>query len=482
MKKVTHLSLLLMTIISLFSNQQVQAQGLLSRGEYINQLSLSFGSDQKLEAGKQYMNDFESVLSELASSGSSLTDAHIIEIIYRLAEGYPGGIDHSTEMSLTVYAGNYMANYSSQDESTKVSETDSTPYQNWIGDYKSSDAVASITLENVTIPASEYNQRTEEHFVWYLSNKVSVSESFKPDPTHHLTIKSDGSVHHQGTEGFGYEDYHYQDTVGAMIRLGTNRYFFYNDINHSYDLVWFQQVESDSIDDIVFNVDLTRFDKVFDETESQSSTYQSAVQLHQAFEAYNWISSPEALEAYGDFSYVIENASFGNLGTDTKTGEVKAMVNREIYTLSDNIPVDHRNNQILSYPYYRPNGSGAFMQVSYPIYDLFAMGATLIFYEVTPDMFKPIDYDFYQYNSVNEFVNINPNIIAVSQYWGSPRDIYQLAIPTLNPSTGVQEVSFIIYDNSQIFHYQSIPYSTYKDMPAKANYQNYNHYYMKYKN
>lgn len=87
-----------------------------------------------------------------------------------------------------------------------------------------------------------------------------------------------------------------------MIRLGTNRYFFYNDINHSYDLVWFQQVDSELIDDIMFNVDLTRFDKVFDEPESQSSTYQSAVQLHQAFEAYNWIRSPEVLEAYGDFS------------------------------------------------------------------------------------------------------------------------------------------------------------------------------------
>lgn len=128
------------------------------------------------------MNDFEIVLSELASSGYSLTDAQIIEIIYRLAEGYPEGIDHSTEMSLTVYAGNYMTNYSSQAESTKVSETDSTPSQNWIGDYKSSDAVASITLENVTISASEYNQRTEEHFVLYLSNKVSVSETFKPTP------------------------------------------------------------------------------------------------------------------------------------------------------------------------------------------------------------------------------------------------------------------------------------------------------------
>lgn len=135
MKKVTHLSLLLMTIISLFSNQPVQAQRLLSRGEYINQLSLSFGSDQKLEAGRQYMNDFETVLSVLASSGYSLTDAQIIEIIYRLAEGYPGGIDHSTEMSLTVYAGDYMANYSSQAENTQVSETDSTSYQNWIGDY-----------------------------------------------------------------------------------------------------------------------------------------------------------------------------------------------------------------------------------------------------------------------------------------------------------------------------------------------------------
>lgn len=122
------------------------------------------------------------------------------------------------------------------------------------------------------------------------------------------------------------------------------------------------------------------------------------------------------------------------------------------------------------------------MQVSYPIYDLFVMGATLIFYEVTPDLFKPIDYDSYQSDSVSEFVNINPNIIAVSQYWGSPKDIYQLAIPTLNPSTGVQEVSFILYDNSRIFHYQSIPYSTYKDMPAKANFQNYNDYYMKYKN
>ena len=110
-----------------------------------------------------------------------------------------------------------------------------------------------------------------------------------------------------------------------MIRLGSNRYFFYNDINHSYDLIWFKQVESNSIDEIVFNVDLTRFDKIFDETESQSSTYQSAVQLHQAFEAYNWISSPEALEAYGDFSDVIENASFGNLDTDSKTDEVKAI-------------------------------------------------------------------------------------------------------------------------------------------------------------
>lgn len=120
------------------------------------------------------MNDFETVLSELASSGYSLTDAQIIEIIYRLAEGYPGGIDHSTEMSLAVYAGNYMANYSSKAENTKVSETDSTPYQNWIGDYKSSDAGASITLEVVIAFLNEIRIKRFNHLNTFMFRHFSL--------------------------------------------------------------------------------------------------------------------------------------------------------------------------------------------------------------------------------------------------------------------------------------------------------------------
>src|SRR5699024_5172591 len=122
-----------------------------------------------------------------------------------------------------------------------------------------------------------------------------------------------------------------------------------------------------------------------------------------------------------DFRYVVENASFGNIGgEDTKYEELQTMIDRSDYTVSEQLNLDHRNNYIISYPYYRPNWTDPFMQVSYPIYDIYAMGATLIFYEVSPEMFKPINHDFYQYNSVSQFVDLNPNIIAVSQFWGTP--------------------------------------------------------------
>ncbi len=481
MKKIIYLGMLLMLFTNLTNYQPIHAQGLSSREEFVNHLSLSLGDTQTLGTGNQYMNDFDAFLSESATSGIILTDVQIRDTIYRLSESYPGWIDHATEMHLTSYARSFTANISNQNDHTLTTDAYSLPNQKWIGDYQSTHAVASISLENVTIPISEYNQKNEEQFVWFLSNKVSSAESFRPDSSHQLTFRSDGSVHHQGTEGFGYEDYYYQGTIGEMVKLGTSRYFFYNDHYNAYDLVRFNQVESHSEEELVFNVDLTRFYKVTEENSTQSSSYSNVTQLHQAFEAYNWITSPEALEAYKDFNYVVENASFGNGSTGTKTEEVKTMVNRPEFTESEHIPLDNRINYILSYPYYRPGGSSAFMQVSYPVHDLYAMGAVLIFYEVTPDMFKPIDYDFYNYNSVNQFVNTTPNIIAVSQYWGNPTDIFQLAIPTINPSTGEQEVSFVIYDNGQIFHYQSVPYSTYREMPAKTNYLNFHDYYRNYK-
>ncbi|MGO4942764.1 hypothetical protein ACTQ5R_09010 [Ruoffia tabacinasalis] len=130
------------------------------------------------------------------------------------------------------------------------------------------------------------------------------------------------------------------------------------------------ETQSNSMDDITFNVNLTRFQKLSAESTSQPSSYQNVIELHQAFEAFNWITSPEALEAYGDFRYVVENAVFGNGSDGTKTSDLQAMIDRTDYTVSEQLKLDHRNNYIISYPYYSPNGTEPFMQVSYPIYDI----------------------------------------------------------------------------------------------------------------
>lgn len=481
MFKILKAGLLLATSLAMINLQPVSAQGLMGRQEFVDYLSSSLSSGNGWVDGGQYMDDFDDALFNSAISGTTLSDAQIRDIIYTLEDGYPGWIDHATEMSLTEYAREYLAQYASPaGDSASNASTESLPYQDFIGTYQSTSAVQSISLQNVTMPYDNYLERSEESLVFFLSNKVTVSDSFKPDTSHQLTFNRDGIVDHQGTDGLGYASYQYQNYIGEqsnMIKLDTNLYFYYNDVQDSYDLVSFYETQSNSMDDITFNVNLTRFQKLSTESTSQPSSYQNVIELHQAFEAFNWITSPEALEAYGDFRYVVENASFGNIGgEDTKYEELQTMIDRSDYTVSEQLQLDFRNNYIISYPYYRPNGTESFMQVSYPIHDVFAMGATLIFYEVSPEMFKPIDNDFYQYNSVSQFVDLNPNIIAVSQFWGTPSDRYQLAIPTINLSTGAQEVSFVFYDNGQIFYHQSVPFSEYKDQPAKANYLNFVEY------
>lgn len=481
MFKILKAGLLLATSLAMINLQPVSAQGLMGRQEFVDYLSSSLSSGNGWVDGGQYMDDFDDALFNSAISGTTLSDAQIRDIIYTLEDGYPGWIDHATEMSLTEYAREYLAQYASPaGDSASNASTESLPYQDFIGTYQSTSAVQSISLQNVTMPYDNYLERSEESLVFFLSNKVTVSDSFKPDTSHQLTFNRDGIVDHQGTDGLGYASYQYQNYIGEqsnMIKLDTNLYFYYNDVQDSYDLVSFYETQSNSMDDITFNVNLTRFQKLSTESTSQPSSYQNVIELHQAFEAFNWITSPEALEAYGDFRYVVENASFGNIGgEDTKYEELQTMIDRSDYTVSEQLQLDFRNNYIISYPYYRPNGTESFMQVSYPIHDVFAMGATLIFYEVSPEMFKPIDNDFYQYNSVSQFVDLNPNIIAVSQFWGTPSDRYQLAIPTINPSTGAQEVSFVFYDNGRLFYHQSVPFSEYKDQPAKANYLNFVEY------
>lgn len=481
MFKILKAGLLLATSLAMINLQPVSAQGLMGRQEFVDYLSSSLSSGNGWVDGGQYMDDFDDALFNSAISGTTLSDAQIRDIIYTLEDGYPGWIDHATEMSLTEYAREYLAQYASPaGDSASNASTESLPYQDFIGTYQSTAAVQSISLQNVTMPYDNYLERSEESLVFFLSNKVTVSDSFKPDTSHQLTFNRDGIVDHQGTDGLGYASYQYQNYIGEqsnMIKLDTNLYFYYNDVQDSYDLVSFYETQSNSMDDITFNVNLTRFQKLSTESTSQPSSYQNVIELHQAFEAFNWITSPEALEAYGDFRYVVENASFGNIGgEDTKYEELQTMIDRSDYTVSEQLQLDFRNNYIISYPYYRPNGTESFMQVSYPIHDVFAMGATLIFYEVSPEMFKPIDNDFYQYNSVSQFVDLNPNIIAVSQFWGTPSDRYQLAIPTINLSTGAQEVSFVFYDNGRLFYHQSVPFSEYKDQPAKANYLNFVEY------
>lgn len=481
MFKILKAGLLLATSLAMINLQPVSAQGLMGRQEFVDYLSSSLSSGNGWVDGGQYMDDFDDALFNSAISGTTLSDAQIRDIIYTLEDGYPGWIDHATEMSLTEYAREYLAQYASPaGDSASNASTESLPYQDFIGTYQSTGAVQSISLQNVTMPYDNYLERSEESLVFFLSNKVTVSDSFKPDTSHQLTFNRDGIVDHQGTDGLGYASYQYQNYIGEqsnMIKLDTNLYFYYNDVQDSYDLVSFYETQSNSMDDITFNVNLTRFQKLSTESTSQPSSYQNVIELHQAFEAFNWITSPEALEAYGDFRYVVENASFGNIGgEDTKYEELQTMIDRSDYTVSEQLQLDFRNNYIISYPYYRPNGTESFMQVSYPIHDVFAMGATLIFYEVSPEMFKPIDNDFYQYNSVSQFVDLNPNIIAVSQFWGTPSDRYQLAIPTINLSTGAQEVSFVFYDNGRLFYHQSVPFSEYKDQPAKANYLNFVEY------
>lgn len=481
MFKILKAGLLLATSLAMINLQPVSAQGLMGRQEFVDYLSSSLSSGNGWVDGGQYMDDFDDALFNSAISGTTLSDAQIRDIIYTLEDGYPGWIDHATEMSLTEYAREYLAQYASPaGDSASNASTESLPYQDFIGTYQSTSAVQSISLQNVTMPYDNYLERSEESLVFFLSNKVTVSDSFKPDTSHQLTFNRDGIVDHQGTDGLGYASYQYQNYIGEqsnMIKLDTNLYFYYNDVQDSYDLVSFYETQSNSMDDITFNVNLTRFQKLSTESTSQPSSYQNVIELHQAFEAFNWITSPEALEAYGDFRYVVENASFGNIGgEDTKYEELQTMIDRSDYTVSEQLQLDFRNNYIISYPYYRPNGTESFMQVSYPIHDVFAMGATLIFYEVSPEMFKPIDNDFYQYNSVSQFVDLNPNIIAVSQFWGTPSDRYQLAIPTINLSTGAQEVSFVFYDNGRLFYHQSVPFSEYKDQPAKANYLNFVEY------
>lgn len=213
--------------------------------------------------------------------GASVTKAELIKLVYRLVEGFSGFIDHSTEMSLTSYGKAYLANFPGQNQPKPTRNV--SPNQNLVGKYHSTHALASIALENVTLSVDDFNRKTKEMLVWYLSNKVTVSESFKTDSTHTLTINSDGSAHHEETEGYGFEDYTNSGTIGSMIKLGSNRYFYYNEVMDTYDLVFFKQLENNSLNKMVFNIDLTRFHKIQYETNHQVSTYSSAFQLITGF-------------------------------------------------------------------------------------------------------------------------------------------------------------------------------------------------------
>lgn len=83
------------------------------------------------------------------------------------------------------------------------------------------------------------------------------------------------------------------------------------------------------------------------------------------------------------------------------------------YIISDNIKVDNRYNRLFNYPYYRPGGTSPFIQLSIAIYDIFAIGATLVFYEVEPYMFRQIPDGLYRSNNIEELIAFNPHIIAV---------------------------------------------------------------------
>ena len=77
MKKIIYLGMLLMLFTNLTNYQPIHAQGLSSREEFVNHLSLSLGDTQTLGTGNQYMNDFDAFLSESATSGIILTDVQI---------------------------------------------------------------------------------------------------------------------------------------------------------------------------------------------------------------------------------------------------------------------------------------------------------------------------------------------------------------------------------------------------------------------
>lgn len=101
------------------SYQTIQGHGLLSRENYVNTLILTLGNDQTLVLGNQYMNDFETSLAELASDGHEVTEEQVLQLVCRLSKMYPGGIDHSTEMSLTMYGQDDLTQLSSQTDSLK---------------------------------------------------------------------------------------------------------------------------------------------------------------------------------------------------------------------------------------------------------------------------------------------------------------------------------------------------------------------------
>src|SRR5699024_12682260 len=104
MFKILKAGLLLATSLAMINLQPTSAQGLMGRQGFVDYFSSSLSSGHGWVDGGQYMDDFDDALFNSVISGTTLSDAQILEIIYSFEDGYPGLIDVATEVSFTEHA------------------------------------------------------------------------------------------------------------------------------------------------------------------------------------------------------------------------------------------------------------------------------------------------------------------------------------------------------------------------------------------
>ena len=324
------------------TNVNVSAQNSYSRDEILSTLSDARFDTSGVDRSEEFLQELDDWIYQSLENGVALNEFDFSGKLNELGQNYDVLISTGLELMMGNYFYEKVESWQSEKNEALLSSGQKALYAPFVGEYSSTHMAGGTVPAELNISVELYTMYGREDFHGLITDQLLAQGLIYEYTTESLSFFDDGTIFHDTSEGIGYADYHFSTISGNQINLSntngiTSKSFYYNEKLGTYDLISVQQLESDDpINTVKFWVYLTRFVRIEDESSTASSNpnkiHTNIIELHQAFEASKWIQSPEALEAYHDFQFIVENSSFGNLGTDTREDAVIEMMGRNDVT------------------------------------------------------------------------------------------------------------------------------------------------------